>query len=181
MRLSNQVLQILFDEQKIWRMNMVDVISALVTPLVKLFVDEGVEAFKNSTQLKQSQILFRDRLYREAKFNMELSTYKGIEDKEFIDAIETKILDDIFNQILPVNYIFPDNLDIEMIENFPSQWAKISYKRRITALSTQSELMNRIWHRVKMEKLNTKLNFVHGDLNFIRCLMRTLEIHLRKR
>lgn len=151
----------------------------------KMFVEKGIDAYRKTKEHRNLRIAVQDRLRREVRFNVallnEFSTEKNGAAKHeeavrkgLIKSLRTNAFDDADCGIVPLALFFEDELkdDIWPSLAFP---AKDKYGKWLGAVNTQYDLLERIYHRIRIAKTFAECGKVQGDMDYIRYMLIAFE------
>lgn len=93
-----------------------DVIGPMIRVLGEKVVTVGLEKLKNSTEFKNTQLVLRQRLYREFAFNHEINRLPRIQPDVAIAHYETKVLFELMDQPFLLSDLFPRELDLKVVD-----------------------------------------------------------------
>ncbi len=144
----------------------------------------GLDAFMKSRERKNLQLAVRDRILREVRFN---KTILG----EILDtpkmpvarrvalagALRTQAFDDLDAGILPLKVFFDELID-------PATWPgsfsrKKSYLRNLASTETTADLVERLYHRIRIVKATAELGTVF-DTGYIVFMLIGMETACRE-
>ena len=133
------------------------------TLLAKLLWSSAESYLKDSSSIKSKSEIFRELLYQEVCFNLEVL--------DLIKQKKDELTDDQLGQLL-------QSLDFEKFESFSQtgipfkliidgKWNKTNFKKfdkRVKNLKYKSELVTRSYHRLKLFKLKEQLGIQSSQL-----------------
>ncbi|HHB92544.1 MAG TPA: hypothetical protein ENK59_04945 [Thioploca sp.] len=143
-----------------------------------MFVKGGIKAFRKSQEHHNLLIAVQDRIRREVKFNtallQEFTKYKNSDSPEeylcltLIKALETEAFDEINKGVLPLSMFFEQK---SLKSDFPKWPEKEKYFKWMENIITQYDLLERIYHRIKLIKTFAEGNRVQGNVRYIQFML----------
>jgi hypothetical protein len=145
----------------------------LFSETIKNFLKLGFKNFETSEDARILRVVLAERLLREIKFNLEIINEfkKGKED--FLQEIDSRVVEGIFSQPLPISILFPDQIPHELLEKTIAGNKK--HLNWMAGISTEADLIERISQRVAVAKCRDRNKTSSGDIQYLEKLMRCLK------
>lgn len=154
----------------------------------KIFVEKGIEAFRKSQEHKNLRVAIQDRIRREVRFNITLleeyltkktdGTAKHDEDvrASLLKSLRTCAFDDVDSGMLPLKLFFEQGLGDAI-------WPKGGFKpedrdqflKWVSKDKTQYDLLERIYHRLRIAKTFASCGKPQGNMEYIRFMLIAFE------
>jgi hypothetical protein len=164
---------------------MLEMFDMLMEP-TKKFVMGGIDAFRKSKEHQNLMIAVQDRIRREVRFNSAIlqefkkhdkNTNAPKYDKELrsalLKSLRTEAFDDMNQGMLPLALFFEGEIDKDVI--FPN-WAKQErYLDWLRNVVTQYDLLERIYHRIRLVKTFAECGEIQGEMDYIHFMLIGLE------
>lgn len=152
----------------------------------KIFVEKGLDFYKKTQEHKNLRVAVQDRIRREVRFNIALLTEfitekNGVAKHEetirggLIKSLRTSAFDDADSGILPLPLFFEDELANEIWPSKGFDINKEKYKEWLKAVKTQYDLLERVYHRIRIAKTFAECGKIHGDLDYVRFMLIAFE------
>jgi len=146
-----------------------------------MFVKSGLKAFRQSKEHHNLLIAVQDRIRREVKFNtailQEFMKYSGNNDPAeenlclaLLKSLQTEAFDEINKGVLPLSIFFEQK---SLESDFPN-WPKketTQYFKWMENIITQYDLLERIYHRIKLTKTFAECNRLQGNMKYIQFML----------
>jgi hypothetical protein len=165
----------------------------ILESVVGQFIGKGVEYLKGSIEFKRSKDAINERIARELRFNDELLKailkHKKGEKPELIshltESLQTKAFDAISDSSIPLTLFFAES-DIRQ-EDWKSIQEKFPYPSAIyfkwaSTIGDSTELIERIYHRMKIIKLFSALDISKNQqsIKYVLFLIRAYQLGIGK-
>lgn len=158
---------------------MIDVAS-MFTPVIndvlKKIVEHGLNSRETEKELSNLRAVLREKVRREIRYNQELLDETKLDAGIRVLNMDLDALRFACEQSIPMNLLFNQQIDEAVLLKGAGE--SLLFRRRLLALDTETKLMERLLHRVRITKIRAKYDLPLGDLSYIRKLMRTLEVAL---
>jgi hypothetical protein len=155
---------------------MFEMLEMLMEP-TKKFIAGGIDAFRKSKEHQNLLIAVQDQIRREVRFNSALlqelkrSTHK--DDMEvriaLIKSLRTEAFDNINQGMLPLGLFFEAELVKEDI--FPNWGKQDTYLGWLKYVITQYDLLERVYHRIRLAKTFADCGKTQGDMDYIHFML----------
>lgn len=158
-------------------------LDLLIGP-AKDFLQLGIDEFRKRKEYKNLIIAIQDRIRREVRFNIavldELLKISDDHDDGQYEALVRSLRTDGFDQIdsgmLPLKIFFAE----EVAE---SVWPKggftegeiKQFKGRLKSIKTQYNLLERLYHRIRLAQTFVDLGTVKSDMKYVQFILRAFE------
>jgi len=153
-----------------------------------LFLKRGIESFSKSKDFKNLKAAMHDRVRRECKYNRAiLDELKKDDDEDqtlpqeakiaLINSIKTEAFDDINSGVIPLCVFFPDEIDKGKWPAWGNKTEK--YMVYTSSIKSQSDIVERLYHRIAIAKTFAKCSMLRGDMDYLRFLIAILENTLK--
>lgn len=162
-------------------------LDILIEP-AKILIEKGVDFYEKTKEHQNITLMVQDKILRELRFNAEVISIlikeENISEKEIQISLRRTLKTEAFDALeggsFPLKILFNRKLDDDdwMYISDKEQWSK--YKQRIKGIETQSQLLERTYHRLKIQKILSENKIVHGDIGYIRYLMLSLKKSIEK-
>ncbi len=156
----------------------------LLTGPAKDFLKLGIDEFRKHKEYRNLIIAIQDRIRREVRFNIAvLDEVLKIKDdhrdgqyEALVRSLRTDGFDQIDSGMLPLKIFFGD----EVAE---SVWPKggftegeiKQYKSRLKGIETQYDLLERVYHRIRLAQTFVDLGTVKSDMKYVHFLLRAFK------
>ena len=147
-----------------------------------VFVRNGIKAFRASKEHQNLSIAVQDRIRREVRFNaallqeiMKFSENGNSVKKDehicltLIKALQTEAFDEINKGVLPLSLFFENQLAKEEI--FPNWFEKNKFFDWMKKIYTQYDLLERVYHRIKLAKTFAEAGRLQGNMKYIQFML----------
>ncbi|MBE9561574.1 MAG: hypothetical protein IMF12_01745 [Proteobacteria bacterium] len=145
-----------------------------------IFIKSGISAFRKSKEHHNLLIAVQDRIRREVKFNaailQEFMKYSNDSSKDeylcltLLKGLQTEAFDEINKGILPLSIFFEKK---SLKSDFPN-WQKKDteqYFKWMDSIETQYDLLERVYHRIKLAQTFAKGNRLQGNMRYIQFML----------
>ncbi|MCK5877324.1 MAG: hypothetical protein KAG43_06800 [Candidatus Marithrix sp.] len=143
-----------------------------------LFVKGGIKAFRKSKEHHNLLIAVQDRIRREVKFNsallQEFMKFASGSSKDdylcitLLKALETEAFDDINRGVLPLSIFFEKK---SLKSDFPNWQETEQYFKWMKSIETQYDLLERVYHRIKLAQTFAKAERLQGNMRYIQYML----------
>lgn len=156
----------------------------LIEP-AKKFIEGGIDAFVKSKDYQNLSLAVQDRLRREVRLNNSL--LEAIEEVEpntttprhadsvkieLLRSVQTNAFDDTTGGGLPLSIFFSSDISPDWFPKNTKEWPKRDqYLKNIRTIKKQHELVERIYHRLKIARTFALAGKLNGDLHYLRFLL----------
>lgn len=163
---------------------MFELFSGVTTKLVGL----GLEKWGSAKEARLLRAAIRDRLHRDVKLNLEVwKLYEKSEDPAtaLADLISVTAFNEVCSLNLPLWAVLSDmpalsrNVQDHMQQNNVAH-PNGNYSRWTADIHTEIDLIERIWHRLRVLKARCSLDGSLGDCAYLMHLHTALDLHLRE-
>ncbi len=158
-------------------MELVSFFAPTLNSLVELSVKKGIDYASKSIEFSNFQLLLRERLRREMKYNLDLLSETRLSSVVKISGLDLRTVDFIFSQPWPLRKIFPKNIT----EELNSVMATGDNRHQIWSRDIESEcdLIERIWLRISIARKRADSRVSTGDLAYLKKLLLVLKTSLK--
>ncbi|MDM8557450.1 hypothetical protein [Candidatus Parabeggiatoa sp. HSG14] len=148
----------------------------------KMFVKGGIDVFRRSKEHKNLLIVVQDRVRREVRFNSALlqefnkcdknkNTFKHDEQLRvaLVKSLQTEAFDEVNKGVLPLALFFETELlKDEIWPKSATNWPeKEKYLGWLKNVNTQYDLLERVYHRIKLTKTFAECGKIQGNINYV--------------
>lgn len=155
-------------------------IISLVSPFAQEAVRVGIDALKTRSDVANLRVVLRRRLEREVRLNLEIFKELGVGQPKAVLALNTIVLEQLFSQVLPLDFLFERPLSEKVKEIIIGKKnSKRTYARYISTIQTEGELIERMWIRLAVAKVRAENGKSLGDVEYLRRMMAGLSASLK--
>ena len=146
--------------------------------LVMLALQKGWDSLEKGSEAKKLRLAIRSRLARETRFNLEV--FKGLDDPDKLSlvaaACSIEAIDEICSLNIPISLFFDgEELPEGVIEYLRGESVSNGNFKKWTAdIHNEVELVERVWHRLRILKVRYTQQVALGDLDYGRHLLQAL-------
>lgn len=150
-------------------------------------ISKGLETWSEAKETELLRAAIRSRLHREVKLNLEIwkLVRKEAENVVLADLVSSDAFSEICSLNLPLDALLGrDPLPLEvfqLLQQYQNTSANQNYINWAKEIQTEIDLIERIWHRLRVLKVRKELNGSMGDTGYLFHLHAALEICLRLR
>lgn len=149
-------------------MDMDVMFTPVIGELVKALVGKGVSKIEDDKQVSTLRMLLRERVRREARLNREILEDAKLDLKVRIQKLETAALEYVCSQAIPLAVLFNGELNEAKMAVFAGDSEK--HKMHFLMLQTEADLVERLFHRIKLAQLRVNENVSPGDISYLKKL-----------
>lgn len=149
-------------------MDMDVMFTPVIGELVKALVGKGVSKIEDNEQVSTLRMLLRERVRREARLNREILEDTKLDLKVRIQKLETAALEYVYSQAIPLAVLFNAELNEAMMAIFAGDSER--HKMHFLLLKTEADLVERLFHRIKLAQLRVNENVSPGDVSYLKKL-----------
>ena len=151
-----------------------EIFGSMIKVLGEKAVAVGVEKLKKSAEFKNTQLILRQRLFREIAFNHEINRLPKITTDQVIANFETTILFELMNQPFLLADLFPRALEADVSSRLDPKILNNAIRSWIGLLETEADLIEKLAFRLRTHELRKKLGINGGSKSYVRALVEVL-------
>ncbi|MDD2546294.1 MAG: hypothetical protein PHI55_08435 [Burkholderiaceae bacterium] len=166
------------------RFPMIELFSGMAPALISL----GLEKWGTAKEARLLRAAIRDRLHREVKLNLEVwKLYDKAEQPaiDLADLVSVAAFNEVCSLNLPLWAVLADRPALSpTVQGHLQQTGNAqrngNYVRLTADIATEIDLIERIWHRLRVLKARHSLDGSLGDCAYLMHLHAALDLHLRE-
>lgn len=157
-------------------MDMDVIFTPIIGDLVKTLMGKGVNKLEEDEQISTLRMLLRERVRREARFNREILDDAKLDLNVRIQKLDTRALEYVCNQAIPLAVLFNGELNNLKMDIFAGE--NQQHKMHFLMLKTEADLVERLFHRIKVAQLRVNEGISPGDVSYLKKLNMAARAHL---
>lgn len=162
----------------------------LLSGLIGTIFSKGLDYWNGSREARLVKLALRDRLHREVRLNLEIwKLFDQRKNKPTPEFLASLLSIKAFDEVCTLNFPLSELLGTERLSPNVCRHLQLEGKtnankrvrQRVKSISTEVDLIERIWHRLHILKERQQLGGSLGDNDYLKHLLVCLDISLNER
>lgn len=159
----------------------------LLSGLIGTIFSKGLDHWNGSREARLVKLALRDRLHREVRLNLEIwKLFDQRKNKPTPEVLASLLSVKAFDEICTLNFPLSELLGAECLPSDVSRHLQLEgkpnankkFKQRVKSITSEVDLIERIWHRLHILKARQQLSGSLGDIDYLKHLLVGLDIAL---